>query len=65
VPASRPTAADVPHHQRVTTRWTDNDCYGHVLNAWPIAEGPLDLHLGSVVGFRVRSESGFVVVRPG
>jgi len=32
VPAFRPTAADLPHHHRVPTRWTDNAiCYqfGH------------------------------------
>lgn len=69
--APRPTSADFPHHHRVTTRWTDNDCYGHVnnaiyyqyfdsvINAYLIAEGQLDIHRGDVVGFIVRSECDF------
>ena len=71
VSAPRPTSADFPHHHRVTTRWTDNDRYGHVnnatyyqysdsaINAYLIAEGPLDIHRGDVVGFIVRSECDF------
>ena len=71
VSAPRPTSADFPHHHRVTTRWTDNDCYGHVnnaiyyqyfdsvINAYLIAEGQLDIHRGDVVGFIVRSECDF------
>lgn len=74
-----PTAADFPHHDRITTRWTDNDRYGHVnnaiyyqyfdsvINAWLIAEGGLDIHGGDVVGFIVRSECDFLapVAYPG
>ena len=68
---TRPTPTDFPHHHRVTTRWTDNDCYGHVNNAiyyqhsdsvitaYLIAEGQLAIHCGDVVGFIVRSECDF------
>ena len=76
---TRPTSTDFPHHHRVTTRWTDNDRYGHVnnaiyyqyfdsvINAWLIAEGQLDLHQGDVAGFIVRSECDFLapVAYPG
>ncbi|NUR79633.1 MAG: hypothetical protein HOQ21_04210, partial [Dermatophilaceae bacterium] len=27
------TLADFPVHRRVTTRWSDNDMYGHLNNA--------------------------------
>jgi len=66
-----PHPADFPHHHPVTTRWTDNDRYGHVnnaiyyqyfdsvINAYLIAEGQLDIHRGDVVGFIVRSECDF------
>ena len=75
----RPTPADFPHHQRVSTRWTDNDRYGHVnnaiyyqyfdsvINAYLIAVGQLDIHQGDVLGFIVRSECDFLapVAYPG
>ena len=50
--------ADYPHTQAVTTRWMDNDAYGHVnnvvyysyfdtiVNAWLIAKGLLDVEKG-------------------
>jgi acyl-CoA thioester hydrolase len=77
--APYPARHDFLHHQRVTTRWTDNDRYGHVnnaiyyqyfdsvINAYLIAEGQLDIHGGSVVGFIVRSECDFLapVTYPG
>jgi acyl-CoA thioester hydrolase len=55
-----PTA--FPHRERITTRWKDNDVYGHVnnveyfsffdtvINAWLIREGGLDIHAGPVIG---------------
>lgn len=70
---------DFPHIGRVSTRWTDNDIYGHVnnavyyqyfdsvINAYLIAEGQLDIQQGEVVGFIVHSECDFLapVTYPG
>ncbi|MFT6758513.1 MAG: acyl-CoA thioester hydrolase, partial [Chitinophagales bacterium] len=51
----------------VSTRWVDNDIYGHVNNAvyytyfdsavnqYLIEQGELDIHSGDVVGFVVNS----------
>lgn len=59
------------HHQGISTRWTDNDIYGHVnnalyyqyfdsvINAYLIEEGGLDIHGGPVVGFIVNSSCDF------
>jgi acyl-CoA thioester hydrolase len=67
----RPLRAAFAHHQRISTRWTDNDVYGHVnnamyyqyfdsvINAYLIAEGALDIHGGAVVGFIVSSSCDF------
>ena len=54
--------ADFPHLHPITTRWDDNDVYGHVNNArylaffdtaindWLVREGGLDIHGGDVIG---------------
>ena len=59
------TRADYPHVGSVSTRWNDNDRYGHVNNAVYyqyfdsvinevlIHQGGLDIHRGEVVGFIV------------
>ena len=67
-PGERPAPAtrrDFPHHQPITTRWMDNDAYGHVnnvvylswfdtvVNTYLIANGALDVERGSVIGFVV------------
>ena len=51
----------------ITTRWMDNDVYGHVnnvvyysffdtaVNRWLIEQGVLDIHGGAVVGFVVET----------
>ena len=56
------TRRDYPHFQRVPTRWSDNDVYGHVnnvvyyalfdtvINNWLIGQGGLDIHRGEVFG---------------
>lgn len=56
------------YFQPVTTRWMDNDVYGHVNNAhyysffdtvvnrYLVDAGGLDIHGGEVVGFIVASE---------
>jgi acyl-CoA thioester hydrolase len=66
-----PQRADYRSFHRVTTRWMDNDVYGHVnnahyfsffdsaVNAFLIAEGGLDVQRGPVVGFVVSSGCDF------
>jgi acyl-CoA thioester hydrolase len=63
--------ADYPHTRVLTTRWTDNDPYGHmnnvvhyalfdtVVNAWLIERGALDIHKGSVIGLVVETGCHF------
>lgn len=55
------------HFRPITTRWSDNDIYGHVnnvvyyswfdsaVNAYMIEQGGLDIHGGDIVGFVVES----------
>jgi acyl-CoA thioester hydrolase len=59
--------SDYRHFQPITTRWHDNDLYGHVnnvtyygffdtaVNTYLIERGGLDIHDGEVVGFVVSS----------
>ena len=59
------------HFQPITTRWHDNDVYGHVnnvvyygyfdsaVNAYLIEQGGLDIHDGTVVGFVVSSSCDY------
>jgi acyl-CoA thioester hydrolase len=66
-----PLRSDYPHFQPITTRWHDNDIYGHVnnvvyysyfdsaVNAYLIAVGGLDIHHGEVVGFVVSSSCDY------
>jgi acyl-CoA thioester hydrolase len=69
-PAARPRsdfAAFVP----ITTRWSDNDVYGHInnvtyysffdtaVNAWLIAQGALDIARGSVIGLVVETHCNY------
>lgn len=63
--------ADYRHFQPITTRWHDNDIYGHVnnvvyysyfdsaVNAYLIEQGELDIHEGEVVGFVVSSSCDY------
>ena len=63
----RPTYADYPHHAELTTRWMDNDVYGHVnnvtyysyfdtvANAYLIDRGGLDIERSPVIGLVVES----------
>ena len=56
-----------PYRHAVTTRWDDNDVYGHVnnvryfalfdtaINAWLIEEGGLDIEHGDVIGLCAES----------
>ncbi|HEY3189006.1 MAG TPA: acyl-CoA thioesterase, partial [Solirubrobacteraceae bacterium] len=66
-----PTADAYPHRLAITTRWNDNDVYGHinnveyygffdtVINAWLIREGGLDIHDGAVIGLCAESHCAF------
>lgn len=59
------------HFQAITTRWHDNDLYGHVnnvtyysyfdsaVNCYLIEVGGLDIHDGDVVGFVVSSSCDY------
>jgi acyl-CoA thioester hydrolase len=62
-----PSIDDYPHVAAVTTRWNDNDVYGHVnnvifysyfdsvANAYLIEEGGLDIHGSETIGLVVES----------
>jgi acyl-CoA thioester hydrolase len=59
--------ADYPHAREITTRWMDNDAYGHLnnvvyysffdttVNAWLIERGALDIAASPVVGLVVET----------
>ncbi len=59
--------ADYPHERPITTRWMDNDAYGHVnnvvyysyfdtvVNEWLIREGLLDVEKGALIGLVVET----------
>ena len=61
-----------PHFQSITTRWKDNDVYGHVnnveyysyfdtvINTWLIREGGLDIHAGPTLGLCAESHCRFL-----
>ena len=80
VAASEPSRTDKPVPQArsaykalqsITTRWMDNDVYGHVnnviyyswfdtaVNAWLMAQGVLDIHHGEVIGLVVESHCNY------
>ncbi len=61
------TRADYKHFVPITTRWHDNDLYGHVnnvtyysyfdsvANSFLIHQGGLDIHHGDIIGLVVNS----------
>lgn len=63
--------AEYPHHRPITTRWMDNDVYGHVnnvvyyayfdtvVNQYLIEKGVLDFRSGSVVGLVVETHCSY------
>jgi len=63
--------ADYPYIQRITTRWMDNDVYGHVnnvvyysyfdtvINTWLIECAGLDIHTGARIGLCAESHCVF------
>jgi acyl-CoA thioester hydrolase len=66
-----PELPGYPHASAITTRWKDNDVYGHVnnveyysffdtvINAWLIREGGLDIHRSEVIGLCAESHCTF------
>ena len=70
------TQLDRRHHYkwflRLTTRWMDNDVYGHVnnvhyysyfdstINQYLIDQGGLDIHRGECIAYIVRSECDYL-----
>jgi len=59
--------ADYPHKQSITTRWMDNDAYGHVnnvvffsyfdtvVNTYLIERGALDIQASPVIGLVIET----------
>ena len=69
--APAPSRASYPWRIPLTTRWMDNDVYGHVnnvvyyaffdtvINRFLIDEGGLDIHEGTVIGLAVETSCTF------
>jgi len=67
-----PSRDEFPYVQLITTRWKDNDVYGHVnnveyysyfdtvINTWLIREGGLDIHAGDTIGLCAESHCKFL-----
>ncbi len=71
-PRPRPLArADYPVFHTITTRWADNDAYGHVnnvvyyswfdtaVNAYLIRQGALDIHHGETIGLVIETQCNY------
>jgi acyl-CoA thioester hydrolase len=73
-PASRPQAQPRSAYRvfrPITTRWMDNDVYGHVnnvvyyswfdtaVNAYLIEQGALDIHHGEVIGLVIETQCNY------
>ncbi len=60
-----------PAFRSITTRWMDNDVYGHVnnvvyyswfdtaVNAWLIDQGVLDIHDGQTIGLVIETQCNY------
>ena len=69
-PQPEPRSA-YPVFRSITTRWMDNDAYGHVnnvvyyswfdtaVNAYLIEQGVLDIHHGSVIGLVIETQCNY------
>jgi acyl-CoA thioester hydrolase len=69
---SEAAAMSYPYRQTITTRWKDNDLYGHVnnveyysyfdsvINVYLIKIGGLDIHRGPVIGVCAESHCKFL-----
>ncbi|EHN10917.1 putative 4-hydroxybenzoyl-CoA thioesterase [Patulibacter medicamentivorans] len=70
--AAPPTLADFPFASTITTRWKDNDVYGHVnnveyysyfdsaINSFLIREGGLEIATGDAIGVCAQSQCRFL-----
>ena len=74
---SRPARAEpqlrssYPVFREISTRWSDNDVYGHVnnvvyyswfdtaVNAYLIEQGALDIHAGSTIGLVIETQCNY------
>ncbi len=66
------TRADYAHLSTITTRWMDNDVYGHVnnvtyysyfdtaVNRYLIEAGVLDIHAGEVIGLVIETHCNYL-----
>ncbi len=66
-----PKRADYPLFREITTRWMDNDVYGHVNNVvyysffdtvvsgWLLEKGLVDPHGGQTIGLAVESQCNY------
>jgi acyl-CoA thioester hydrolase len=71
--SERPDLDAYPFHTAITTRWSDNDVYGHInnvayysyfdtaANLWLIREGGLDITRGDVIAVVVESRCEYRV----
>ena len=69
-PQAQPRSA-YAHFQTITTRWMDNDVYGHVnnvtyysyfdtaVNRYLIEAGVLDIHAGGVIGLVIETHCNY------
>ncbi|AWI52919.1 thioesterase [Aquabacterium olei] len=69
-PQAQPRSA-YAHFQAITTRWMDNDVYGHVnnvtyysyfdtaVNRYLIEAGVLDIHAGEVIGLVIETHCNY------
>lgn len=67
-----PSLKDYPYQTSITTRWEDNDAYGHInnvvyysffdtaVNRFLIEQGKLDIHAGKIVGYVVSSQCQYI-----
>ncbi|HEV2594782.1 MAG TPA: thioesterase family protein [Sphingomicrobium sp.] len=70
-PKDRARRSDYKVWRRFTTRWSDNDAYGHVnntifyqwfdsaVNAWLVEQGMLDVVSGDPIGLVVRTSCSY------
>jgi acyl-CoA thioester hydrolase len=73
MPRERPSLHEYPFHTSITTRWSDNDIYGHInnvayysffdsaVNLFLIREGGLDIAHGDAIGLVVESRCEYHV----
>ena len=64
---------DYPYFEAISTRWSDNDVYGHVnnvtyysyfdtvVNTYLIKRANLDIHNDDIVGFVVNSSCDYII----